>query len=52
MFVYFVESKMATSENPISPQSSTSELEATFSSLSDNSLCEEEELAFESQVSL
>ena len=49
MFVYFGGSKWQLTR-VLSPQSSTSELETSFSSLSDNSLCEEEELAFESQV--
>ena len=49
MFVYFVESKMATSVSPecnISPQCSASDLESSFT---DDTFSEEEEVACESR---
>lgn len=52
MFVYFVESKMATSVSPqcnISPQCSASDLESSFT---DDTFSDEEEVACESRVSI
>ena len=52
VFVYFVESKMATSVTPecnISQQCSASDLESSFT---DDTFSEEEEVACESRVSI
>ena len=52
MFVYFVESKMATSTSPqcnISSQCSASDLEYSFT---DDTFSEKEEVVCESQISI